>query len=146
VTGTEPASTLERLEDQIAWYDAKSAHHQRWYKYVKVTQIVAAAAIPVLAIVRLNHLVTGALGALIVVLEGFQGLYQFQSNWIAYRSTCEDLKHEKFLHLARAGPYASASDPGVLLAERVESLVSREHAKWVASQEKAEAKTPQTPK
>lgn len=38
-----------RLEDQIAWYDAKSRHNQRWFKLLKVWQIVIAAAIPVAA-------------------------------------------------------------------------------------------------
>jgi hypothetical protein len=62
----------------------------------------------------------------------------YQANWINYHSTCEALKHEKFLFLANAGPYTAAADPRVLLAERVESLISQEHAKWAAGQEFAE--------
>ena len=77
----------------------------------------------------------GGAGALIVVLEGLQQLQQYQQNWTTYRSTCERLKHEKFLFLARAGPYATAADPEPLLAERVEGLVSQEHAAWVSQQE-----------
>jgi hypothetical protein len=49
-----------------------------------------------------------------------------------------ELKHEKFLWLAKAGPYATAERPDVLLAERVEALISREHAKWVSTREQAE--------
>jgi uncharacterized protein DUF4231 len=71
------------------------------------------------------------------VCEGLQQLNQYQANWISYRSTSEALKHEKFLFLATAGPYAVALDPRVLLAERVESLVSQEHAKWASGQEYA---------
>jgi len=70
-------------------------------------------------------------------LEGVQQLFQFQQNWVSYRSTCEALKHEKFLYLATAGPYATAERPQALLAERVEGLVSQEHAKWAAQQEEA---------
>jgi hypothetical protein len=53
------------------------------------------------------------------------------------------LKHEKYLYLANAGPYAAATTPRALLAERIESLVSQEHAKWASVQEaeKARAKT-----
>jgi hypothetical protein len=51
---------------------------------------------------------------------------------MTYRSTCEALKHEKHLWLAKAGPYLEAANPEALLAERVEALISREHAKWVA--------------
>ena len=47
VVSASPAEA--RLEDQIAWYDAKSQHNQRWFKLLKVCQIITAAAIPVAA-------------------------------------------------------------------------------------------------
>jgi hypothetical protein len=72
------------------------------------------------------------------VLEGLEHLYQFHQNWILYRSTCEALRNEKFLYLANAGPYAGAKDAHALLAERIESLVSQEHAKWSSVREPAE--------
>ena len=78
---------------------------------------------------------TGGLGVLITVLEGTLHLNQYQQNWTAYRSTCESLKHEKYVFLAKASPYAGVADPRALLAERVESLVSQEHAKWASSQQ-----------
>ena len=72
---------------------------------------------------------------LIALLEGIQQISQYHANWISYRSTCEALKHEKFLYLGNAGTYASAEDPRRLLAERIESLVSQEHAKWASNRE-----------
>ena len=127
---------IERLEDQIAWYDRKSSLNQRLFKRIKVIEIVAAAVIPFLAAFNLSHVqwVTGALGVLITVLEGMLHLNQYQQNWIAYRSTCEALKHEKYVYLGKAAPYATADDPHALLAERVESLVSQEHAQWASAQ------------
>ena len=77
----------------------------------------------------------------VVVLEGLQGLYQFQHNWINYRGTSEQLKREKYLWLAKAGPYASADHPDVLLAERIEALISREQTRWVALKEQPSAGT-----
>jgi hypothetical protein len=126
-----------RLEDQIAWYDAKSQLNQRWFKWLKVCQIVTAAAIPVAAAAGSPAWLMGGGGALIVVLEGLQQLQQYQQNWTTYRSTCERLKHEKFLFAAEAGPYAAAPRPDALLAERVEGLVSQEHAAWVSHREEA---------
>ena len=137
VVSASPAEA--RLEDQIAWYDAKSQHNKRWFKLLKVCQIITAAAIPVAAGASAPAWLVGGAGALIVVLEGLQQLQQYQQNWITYRSTCERLKHEKFLFAARAGPYAS-SEPEALLAERVESLVSQEHAAWVSQREDAAAR------
>jgi hypothetical protein len=126
----------QRLENQIDWYGRKSAYNQRQFKLVKVGQIVVAALVPVLAaIAGAPRWTLGALGAIVVILEGFQQLFQYQQNWITYRSTCEALKHEKFLYLCDAGPYAHTRAKDRLLAERVEGLVSQEHARWTSGQE-----------
>jgi hypothetical protein len=124
----------ERLEDQLRWYDRKSAHHKNWFQRFKVLQIVIAAAIPVVAGAGAGAWITGSLGASIVALESFQQLFQFQQNWLGYRATAEALKHEKFLYLAHGGPYRDAPAPDALLAERVEGLVSQEHAAWSSAQ------------
>jgi hypothetical protein len=145
-TRTEPSTaaaapsgdpTFERLEDQIAWYDRRSGTNQRLFKLVKGIQLVAAAVIPVVATLDAHPAIPAALGALIVVLEGFQQLNQYQQNWSAYRSTCEALKHEKYLFLAHAGPYAGSDDGRALLADRIEGLISQEHAKWVSAREES---------
>ena len=137
--------TAFRLKDQIDWYDKKSGKAQRAFKRIKVTEIIAAALIPFLdslsAIVPWlrNHipLVAGGLGILITILEGILHLYRYQENWNNYRSTAEALKHEKYLYLGKAGPYAktATSDPDALLAERVEGIVSQENAKWTNLQQ-----------
>ena len=129
----EEDPTWERLEGQISWYDQKSANNQRRYKWLKLLEIAVAASLPVVAAVRSPVWVTGGLAAVIVVLESVQHLYQFQEHWITYRSTAEALKHERYLYLAQAGPYAEG-DRHRQLAERLEGLISQEHAKWTASQ------------
>ncbi len=129
--------TLERLEDQIGWYDRKSIANQNMFKLFKVIEITSAGLVPLFSGLKWPW-VAGSLGALIAILEGLLHLNQYQYNWITYRSTCETLKHEKYLFLAGAGPYAAAANPHMLLAERIESLVSQEHAKWAAGQEQTE--------
>ena len=125
--------TWDRLEDQIGWYDRRSGENQRRYKWLKLLEIAVAASLPVVAAVHSPVWVTGGLAAVIVVLEGAQHLFQFQQNWINYRSTAEALRHEQYLYLALAGPY-SEGDRHRQLAERLEGLISQEHAKWTASQ------------
>jgi hypothetical protein len=134
------APVWERLQDQLDWYERKSQHHKRWYQSLKVAQIVVAAGIPVVAAAGASAAVAGGLGAVIVVLEGLQQLFQFQQNWLAYRGTAEALKHEKFLALAEAGPYANTDRVDALLAERIEGLVSQEHASWAESQREGAAR------
>src|SRR5689334_7166889 len=107
--------TIDRLEDQIQWYDRKSGNSQQAFKSLKICTIVAAVLVPALAGIPTLHWVTAGLGVFIAVMEGLQQLYQFQANWIAYRSTCEALKHEKYLYLAKAGVYAASDNPHALL-------------------------------
>lgn len=133
--GNEPPSpTWERLTDQLHWYDEKSQSAQSSYKRVKVVQLVVGALVPVVVLVPgVNLLIPAALGAFVVILEGLQQLYQWQTSWVQYRSTAEALKHEMYLFLAAAGPYGR-EDRDQVLAERVEGLVSQEHAKWTQAQ------------
>ena len=141
-----PATVVwQRLQDQLRWYDEKSARHKQWFHRLKVAQIIIAALIPVIAAGGASVKVAGALGAAIVILEALQQLFQFQQNWVSYRATAEALKHEKFLYLASAGPYAGIDRPELRLAERVEGLVSQEHAAWTASQKEAGKAAQTTP-
>jgi len=134
---SSPDPIIDRLEDQIRWYEQKSVSCQRWYKRLKVSVIAFAAVIPLLAASGLPKAmpVTGILGVLVTIFEGLLQLNQYHEHWIRYRSTSESLKHEKYLYLAGAGPYAAVEKPRAQLAERVESLVSQEHAKWATVQQ-----------
>lgn len=136
----EPDSGYGRLESQIAWYDTKSQSAQKYYKWSKYAVIAASALIPILAVTDWKY-AAALLGALIAILEGMQHINQWHHNWITYRSTCEALRHEKYTFIERADPYDDLEDVEArkLLVERVESLISTEHSKWIASQEKAAA-------
>lgn len=136
----EPDSGYIRLESQIAWYDSKSGSSQRNYKWAKVFVITASAAIAITSLLD-YPVATAILGAAIAIAEGMQHLNQWHHNWITYRSTCEALRHEKYTYIERADPYDDLDDVAArkLLVERVESLISTEHSKWIASQEKAAA-------
>lgn len=132
--------TLARLEDQISWYDRKSAISRRWHYRLKVATLICAGVIPITAALGSPSYVAGALGVFVVIFEGVQQLFQFHQNWVTYRGTCESLKHEKFLYFALAGPYANADRPLRLLAERVEGLVSTENTKWIAEETRSQNK------
>jgi len=134
-TDAEPDSGYPRLEQQIRWYDSKSGGAQRMYKRVKIAEFVLSAGVPLTAL--WNGWITAGLGIGAVVLEGIQQLYQWQHNWITYRSTCEALRHEKYSYLGRSGSYDGLDDVEAkkALVERVESLISTEHSKWISRQE-----------
>jgi len=126
---------FERLEDQLNWYDRGATDNERIFKRLRIATIVVSSSIPLCAAFVRYPVITGALGALIALFEGLQQLNQYHQNWITYRSTAEALKHEKYLFLSRAGSYAGGEIPERVLAERVESLVSQEHAKWTSARD-----------
>jgi hypothetical protein len=125
-------ATRARLEDQIHWYDTKAGQNQWRYKWLKVLEIAVAASLPVVAAVHSPVWLTGGLAAAGVVLEGIQHIFQFQEHWITYRSTAEALKNERYLFLAKAGPY-EGEDRDRVLAERVATPLSQENAKWASA-------------
>ncbi len=134
----------ERLQDQINWYGKKSETNQGWYRALRIAELIFAAAIPLMVsqitVSTLSLKVfVAALGVLIVILTGLISLFRFQELWIEYRSTCETLKHEKYLYLTRSGPYG-IDDPFHLLVNRVESLLSKEHSVWAQYIRKKEGK------
>jgi len=135
-TNDEPDSGYMRLEQQIEWYDKKSGIAQKWFKRVKISEFVLSGLVPITAFTS-NGWVTAIIGAMAVGLEGLQQLNQWQHNWITYRSTCEALRHEKYSYLARSGSYDGMEQNQAFkaLVERVEALVSTEHAKWITRQE-----------
>jgi hypothetical protein len=125
-----------RLNDQLGWYDHKSAVNQQRYKQIQATQIILATSIPVLSLIEApsGRWITAILGASVAILAGFQQLGNYNDLWTTYRATAEQLRHEKFLFLAQSGPYRTLQEEEALrlLAERVEERVSTEHAKWVS--------------
>src|SRR2546423_13987595 len=93
---TAPLSPArQRLEDQIQWYDTKSQLHQRWFKLLKICQIVTAAAIPVAAGASVPKWLLGAACAFIVGVGGRQQPQQHPQDWFPVRSTCERLRHAR---------------------------------------------------
>jgi Protein of unknown function (DUF4231) len=137
---------FQRLEDQISWYGARARICKGQYTRLKSLEIVFAAAIPVLSAINISlgspnpagHKISWiilCLGALITIIEGLVKLNSYEENWLSYRTVCENLKHEKFTYLAKAGPYKKAPEPYVLLAERIEDILSEKAASRPATKQ-----------
>ena len=110
--------------------------NQKFYKRLRLTEIIAAALIPFLSgsgeIIPYNAWIIGALGVLIAVAAASSALSKFHENWIQYRTTAEQLKHEKYLYLTGVKPY-DLENKFSLLVERVEGLISKENSYWAQS-------------
>jgi hypothetical protein len=143
---TAPAnsgSILDKLRAQSAWYGAGARGNHSRYVALKTTQIILAAAIPVVAVAAAGvtlQWTTAILGALVGIIEGILQLGQYQQNWLLYRATREALKREDFLHEAKAGPYATATDADTLYVERADAIISGENTRWITSQQQTGGK------
>ena len=123
-----------RLDDQIDWYSRRSQSNQRWFKGLRIIEIVFASTIPFLVSqittdTPLLRIIVGGMAVCIAVVSGLVSLYKFHENWIEYRTTAETLKHEKYLFLSKASPYDNETGFHALVA-RVESLISKENTNW----------------
>ena len=124
----------DRLDDQIAWYGQKSQWNQKWFRRLRVLEIVFAMSIPFLVseITNDTHFLKGIVGVIAVcvaVISGLVTLYKYQENWIEYRTVAETLKHEKFLYMTKTPPY-DEDDAFHALVERVEGVISKENTTW----------------
>jgi uncharacterized membrane protein YqaE (UPF0057 family) len=133
---TESEYLATRVVDQITWYDGKSKVNKQWFLSLKVIEIIFALFIPFLTVFiteNTDHLkiIVGLLGITVAAIAGIITLIKFQENWIEYRTVAESLKLEKFLFLARTGPYQNQDNSFVLFVERFESLISNSTKKWV---------------
>jgi len=122
-----------RVEDQIEWYNNKSTRNQRWFNSLRIIEIVSAAIIPFIAgyseSIPRGIVVIGFLGVVIAICAGLAALNKFQENWIMYRTTCETLRHEKFLFVTKTKPY-DEDDAFNQFVTRFESLISKENSQW----------------
>lgn len=123
----------DRLEQQIRWYSEKSGSAQQIYKRLKIGEFLLSAAIPLISLILWDCIyaryIMSGIGSILSVLAYVHGLYKWHDHWIMYRSTAEALKREKYLYLAKAGPYVSP-DADRLLVTRCEQILSQENALW----------------
>jgi len=122
----------DRVDGQLRWYGDKSASAKRWHHGLQLATVVLAASVPVLALasddVRVR-IAVAVIGALTTVAAGLGSLYGFREQWVEYRSAAEALKHEKYLFLTGAVPYAAAGSFS-LFVNRVESILREERVTW----------------
>jgi hypothetical protein len=122
----------ERVDDQIDWYDRKSAFNKRWFISLRAIEITSAATVPFLSGFASNlwiSVAVGVIGIVITLCAGITHLCQFQEHWIEYRMTAEALKKERFLFATKTDPYNS-ENAFSFLVQRVENLASKEVGSW----------------
>lgn len=121
---------LFRIAEQIEWYGAKSDGSKRFFYWFQTIAIISAAAVPVLSSLQQHAFLLAALGGTSAAISSLLSLFQFQTNWIKYRSTCEDLKSHKAQFESKAGPYEDKRLAFDLFVENCERIISTERGQW----------------
>ena len=128
----------ERYNSQVKWYDEKSKSNQKIYKFLQWTIIIFAAITPILVLQREYYIniIAAVLAVIVAISAGSQKAFNYQENWINYRTTCEVLKKEYFFYTNKVQGYENAANPEGLFVERVESIISKENVYWIATYKK----------
>ncbi len=137
----EPFDYLtRRLEQQRQWHSEKAAWNKRWFYRTETATLVAAAAIPVVNLVFVNHpsragVLSALLGGVVVVAAAVGKLFKFHENWLQYRTLVETLDREKEFYSNAAADYADPDETrrNQLLVERVENILAATISQFVAA-------------
>jgi hypothetical protein len=130
---TQEEYLSERLEGQINWYNDNSTFNKHYYQVLKVSEIILAATTPFLIALMKDDFIlkiaAGIMSIIIGIIAGVLIAFKFHEKWIQYRTTCENLKHEKYLFATKAGIYAQEQNFNIFV-ERVEFIISKENSDW----------------
>ena len=122
-----------RVDDQIQYYDNQSKSSQSRYKWLAGVQIMSGAVIPIIAgfsdSICFSEWIIALLGLAVTSATAFLTLNKYQERWINFRTTCETLKHLKYLFLTSSSPY-NGEDCYDKFVNDIEATLSKENSNW----------------
>ncbi len=123
----------DRVENQIHYYESKSALNKQYYLFFKITQLTAATLLPFFSVFLSDYswmkYVIAFLGSIVTILEGVLATGKYHEKWIIYRSTGETLRQEKFLFMMQAGNY-TGPDAVEQFVNKIEFSLGKENIGW----------------
>src|SRR5262245_49539439 len=103
-----------RINDQIGWYERKSAWNKNAYNRMQVCSILFGSAIPILTVFEVEgagsqsmRFLIALLGGSVAFISAVVSLYKYEENWVKYRTAAQLLNREKNLFLTQTTPYNS---------------------------------------
>ena len=124
----------ERYEDQLEWYENKAKKNKQIYMSLQFILIVFSIVVPIFIVI--NYILTTStvlqwitivMSIAVAILVSSLKTFNFQENWVSYRTTAENLKKELVFFRAETGPYVNVQDNKSLFVQRVESFISQRH-------------------
>ncbi len=128
----DPEEYLVRRVDQYrAWYDGRARACKRGYLWIRSCTLAAAGMVTLLAgWSRAPRSAAAALSVVVLVATALESVLHLREQWKNYRFTEQHLDKERFLFLARAGPYRGLDrhQAFLRLVERVEWAIAAENS------------------
>ena len=130
------AYVQDRHQAQVQYFSRRSAKSKRWYVFFQTGAIIFAVAAPLLVVSLPPSLkvITATVSALAAFFTTALKSFRFHETWTSARSMVDLLKRERYLYMAELDAYRDPSDRERLFVERVESLLAKESAVWLASE------------
>ena len=123
----------DRVENQVHYYESKSALNKKYYLSFKIAQLTAATLLPFFSVFLSDYswmkYVIAFLGSVVTILEGVMATGKYHEKWVIYRSTAETLRQEKYLFMMQAGSY-SGQDAVQQFVNKIEFSLGKENIGW----------------
>src|SRR5689334_2487369 len=119
------------LKGQRRWYSERASSYKQRAQVLGLLVIGAGAAtsfVQVFAVLPWVPVVTAALGAVVVLIEGWQRIARYGETWTAYRTASERMKREQRLYVNGAGTYRNVDEDEAYLrfVEAIEAIIAEE--------------------
>ena len=119
------------LKGQRRWYSEHASTYKRNTQVLGLLVIGAGALtsfVQVFAAQPWVPVVTAALGAVVVLIEGWQRISRYGETWTAYRTASERMKREQRLDVNGAGAYHNVEEDEAYqrFVEAVEAIIAEE--------------------
>jgi hypothetical protein len=129
---------VQRVDDQLAWLGKKSQRNKSAFLFHRVVGIGLGALITILSPYAGQP---GALktwippllqisGAGVAIAGSLLALYQYQENWVRYRTLKEALLREKMLYLTGSSQAYSGPDGFQQFVRTAEDIMALERSNW----------------
>src|SRR3954466_16275790 len=119
------------LKGQRRCYNKRASTYKQRTQALGLLVIGAGAAtsfVQVFAARPWVPVVTAALGAVVVLIEGWQRITRYGETWTAYRTASERMKREQRLYVNGAGAYHNVGEDEAYLrfVEAIEAIIAEE--------------------
>ena len=137
----------QRLEDQINYYERKSARNKKVYFSLSIAAIVANAMIPVVSVflpsATIPKLIITLLSAVAAMVSSSLILINARDLWAKYRLNASRLQAFRHQYCTRSGIFAGMDDEQAFqrLVEACEQQMQEENSNWESALQNVRAST-----